>query len=103
MRIGFPHPWLRNGNPGPGSNRFAMTILNAASCNQLDDKNDQRNHQDQVNQTAAYLERKTKQPENDENYQNGPEHFVSPFFKSISLGANHIEPTSIYNLCASRL
>jgi hypothetical protein len=55
--------------------------LGAPASNQLDDEKNHRNHQDQVNQPAADLQRKTKQPENYENYQNCPEH---SFFLSLT-------------------
>jgi hypothetical protein len=60
--------------------------LGAPASNQLDDEENHRNHQDQVNQPAADLQRKTKQPENYENYQNCPEHSFFLSLRAIDYG-----------------
>jgi hypothetical protein len=68
------------GHPGYAA-RFdpAFTGLLEAStpANQVEDKDDDRNNDQDVDQAAADVERETQEPQNDENYKDCPKHDCS--------------------------
>jgi hypothetical protein len=41
-----------------------------ASAQQVEEENDYRNNQKQVNEASGYVEAETEKPQNDENYEN---------------------------------
>jgi len=45
-----------------------------SALNQIDDQNDDRNYEQQMDQSAADVAEKTQKPENEENYKYGPQH-----------------------------
>jgi hypothetical protein len=47
-----------------------------ASRYQIEDQNDQGNDEQDMNQAAANVEAEPQQPENQEHYENSPEHFL---------------------------
>src|ERR1019366_5374011 len=53
--------------------RVAALHLTPAA-HQVNDQHHQRNHQQQVNQTAGYVEAETKKPQNQKHNENCPEH-----------------------------
>src|SRR5450755_513748 len=46
----------------------------SAATDQVDDQNHDGNDQQNVDQTACYVETETEQPQNQENYKNRPKH-----------------------------
>jgi hypothetical protein len=49
----------------------------SASGQQVEDQDDYRQYQKQVNQGAGYMEAETQKPENQKNYEDCPEHSYS--------------------------
>jgi hypothetical protein len=49
-----------------------------ASRYQVKDQDDDCHNDQNVNQTAAYMEREAQQPQNQKNYKDCPEHFYPP-------------------------
>lgn len=65
--------WLVPDRPqGRGGSR-----LDPAAADELDHDDDERNHEQQVNQAACDLERETEQPQHQKNYRDRPEHLSS--------------------------
>jgi hypothetical protein len=50
--------------------------------NQVNDQNNDRNHEQQMDQSAAHVTEKTEKPQNDENYKYSPQHRF--YFRLIS-------------------
>jgi hypothetical protein len=48
-----------------------------ASADQVEDQDDQRDHQQKVNQAAGYVETETQKPQNQNDNQNCPKHIFS--------------------------
>lgn len=49
--------------------------------NQINDQDDNRNDEQQMNQSAAYVPEKTEKPQNEKDYEYGPQHrFISVNF-----------------------
>jgi hypothetical protein len=46
----------------------------SAAADQVEDQDYDGNDQQNVDQAASYMKAETKQPQNQENYQNRPEH-----------------------------
>ena len=42
--------------------------------NQINDQNDKRNDEEQMNQSAPYVPEKTEKPQNEKDYEYGPKH-----------------------------
>jgi len=49
-----------------------------SSSNQLNKQYYQSNHEHQVNQTAGYVKRESKQPKYQQNYKDCPKHVTAP-------------------------
>jgi hypothetical protein len=63
------------------------TALNdPSSREELDEAHDQRDHQQQMDQPSANVERETQQPQYEQDDENSPEHFTSPFFLIMPAG-----------------
>jgi hypothetical protein len=55
-------------NFGPGS------LCGASPSQKVNDQNDKRNYQQQVNQAAGYMQAESQKPKNQNNYKDGPKH-----------------------------
>jgi hypothetical protein len=54
---------------------FTRTPLrNASAANQLKNQNDQGNDEQKMDETAAHVANKSKQPQDQQDYKNGPKH-----------------------------
>jgi hypothetical protein len=51
-----------------------MALHRTPAAHQVNDQYHQRNHQQQVNQTAGYVEAETKKPQNQKHNENCPKH-----------------------------
>jgi hypothetical protein len=65
--------------PEPSNNPQALLALNIASspADEIEDQNDHRDDQQNVNQTAGDVKAEAKQPQNQENYKDCPKHIYS--------------------------
>jgi hypothetical protein len=57
-----------------GSQALVASEATSPSGQQVEDQNDHRQYQKQVNQGAGYMEAETQKPENQKNYEDCPEH-----------------------------
>jgi hypothetical protein len=55
----------------------AISQGSTASADQVEDQDDQRDHQQKVNQAAGYVETETQKPQNQNDNQNCPKHIFS--------------------------
>ena len=63
------------------SNEVAESLDRAATRYEIDDEDDQRDDEQQVNQATANVTNESQQPQYEQNYKNGPQHSLSPFIK----------------------
>jgi hypothetical protein len=65
----------------PGNLRLygvqAISQGSTASADQVEDQDDQRDHQQKMNQAAGYVETETQKPQNQNDNQNCPKHIFS--------------------------
>jgi len=62
------------------------------AAHQLDDEDYQRNHQKQVDKGSGNVETKSEEPQNQQNYENCPEHCPSPLHTALSCAFTLIHP-----------
>src|SRR5690348_6493168 len=60
------------------STRIRLSDSRTPAAHQLDDEDYQRNHQKQVDKGSGNVETKSEEPQNQQNYENCPEHCPSP-------------------------
>jgi hypothetical protein len=59
----------------------------------LQNQNDERNHQQEVNQISGYLKAKTQYPEDQENNKNGPKHRIPSWVRRSARPRMPRQPT----------
>jgi hypothetical protein len=63
-------------------------LQRSPAANQLDNENDQRDHEQQVNVSAENVEAdKAKQPKNQQNNKDGPKHKKNLSFEVVKYGS----------------
>lgn len=51
-----------------------LVLRNSSTRQQVDDQDNQRNHQQQVNEAAGHVKAEPQKPENQKHYENCPKH-----------------------------
>jgi hypothetical protein len=64
--------------PTPAAANFRNGLDSAAARQKLNDENDERHHEQEVNKAAETSNGETEQPENENNRQEGPKHRCTP-------------------------
>jgi hypothetical protein len=70
--------------------KFSSDRATAAS-QQVDDQNDYRDHQQQVDQAARYVKAETQQPQNQQDHKNSPQHIAHLQIVDYSIATPGIE------------
>jgi hypothetical protein len=65
--------------PRPSSTHQVLLASETGSASgyQVEDKNDHRQYQEKVNESAGHMEAETEEPENQKNHKDCPEHNYS--------------------------
>ena len=58
---------------------FQLALDRATACEQVDDQNNERDHEQQVNETTADSANSTDQPKNKKHHQDCPQHIAFSF------------------------
>jgi hypothetical protein len=56
-------------------------LYGSSASHKIDDQNHHRNDKQQVNQTSTHVRQQSNQPQDQQNYQNCPQHDRISFFK----------------------
>jgi hypothetical protein len=56
---------------------FLPALERTPACDQIHDQDDQRDHQNEVNQAADMKNGEAEQPQNQKNYKDSPKHMFS--------------------------
>ena len=72
--------------PGGAARRAIALSERSSALNQINDQDNDRDHEQQMDQSAAHVSEKPEKPENEEDYKYGPQHrfyFRLVFFKQL--------------------